>query len=365
MTKSELNHVLTVDVNDFIELTSESFTRFAQSDQIHHHPSIFIEGRPGVGKSQSIQTIKESLAFETGKEVVITDIRLLLFNPVDLRGIPVVNDKRDAAIWLKPFIFNLNPSESHINLLFLDELTAAPTSIQAAAYQLVLDRKIGEHHLPQNTFVIAAGNGIHDEAISHAMPSALKNRFIHYRITENFKSWLGWATDKIHPFILDFLEKNPHEFVSKNLDTDSNIIITPRSWEILSMLLRGSDETKYEKIIASVVGTRLAAMMINEDSLEVDAIIRGTFKSIPEELSQIHLLCENIQHRIPQIIENETATINVLDFLNKIPIDYAVPVFRTIIQSPLQDYALESISGYQTFIQKIQSMDFDYDEPAI
>lgn len=115
-------------------------------------------GPPGVGKSQGVRQIAEHITEETGKSVAINDVHLLLFNPVDLRGIPTANADKTLAVWLKPKIFQMDESTDTVNILFLDEISAAPPSVQAAAYQITLDRSIGEHRLPDNCIVIAAGN---------------------------------------------------------------------------------------------------------------------------------------------------------------------------------------------------------------
>ncbi len=121
-------------------------------------PSVMLWGPPGVGKSQGVRQIAEHITEETGKNVAINDVRLLLFNPVDLRGIPTANADKTLAVWLKPKIFQMDESTDTVNILFLDEISAAPPSVQAAAYQITLDRSIGEHRLPDNCIVIAAGN---------------------------------------------------------------------------------------------------------------------------------------------------------------------------------------------------------------
>ena len=72
-----------------------------------------------------------------------------MFNPIDLRGIPTANADKTLAVWLKPQIFQMDPSEGIVNILFLDEISAAPQSVQAAAYQMTLDRVVGEHRLPK------------------------------------------------------------------------------------------------------------------------------------------------------------------------------------------------------------------------
>ena len=111
-------------------------------------PSVMLWGPPGVGKSQAIRQIAKDIKKNTGKETRITDVRLLLFNPIDLRGIPTSNADKTLAIWLKPQIFQMDPSDDIVNILFLDEISAAPQSVQAAAYQITLDRVVGEHKLP-------------------------------------------------------------------------------------------------------------------------------------------------------------------------------------------------------------------------
>jgi len=92
--------------------------------------------------------IASVISAQTGKQTCVTDVRLLLFNPVDLRGIPTANADKTLAVWLKPKIFQMDDSEAVVNLLFLDEISAAPQSVQAAAYQITLDRTVGEHRLP-------------------------------------------------------------------------------------------------------------------------------------------------------------------------------------------------------------------------
>ena len=47
-------------------------------------PSVMLWGPPGVGKSQAIRQIAKDIKKNTGKETKITDVRLLLFNPIDI-----------------------------------------------------------------------------------------------------------------------------------------------------------------------------------------------------------------------------------------------------------------------------------------
>ncbi|MBQ7294332.1 MAG: AAA family ATPase, partial [Clostridia bacterium] len=99
-------------------------------------PSVMLWGPPGVGKSQGVKQIAGKIEKETGKKARVTDVRLLLFNPIDLRGIPTANADKTLAIWLKPQIFQMDGGDDIVNILFLDEISAAPQSVQAAAYQI-------------------------------------------------------------------------------------------------------------------------------------------------------------------------------------------------------------------------------------
>ena len=137
-----------LSVNTFITRALHIYKGFF--DNKLKTPAVMLWGAPGVGKSDGIKQLAEKLGKSLNREVAITDVRLLLYNPVDLRGIPTADEKKEFCKWLKPQIFQMDPSDKVLNVLVLEELTAAPQSVQAAAYQITLDRQIGEHRLPDN-----------------------------------------------------------------------------------------------------------------------------------------------------------------------------------------------------------------------
>ncbi|MBQ4268747.1 MAG: AAA family ATPase [Clostridia bacterium] len=96
-------------------------------------PSVMLWGPPGIGKSQAVRKIAKDLERETGKRAVVTDVRLLLFNPIDLRGIPTANADKTLAVWLKPQIFQMDGSNKVINVLFLDEISALRSRLCSAS----------------------------------------------------------------------------------------------------------------------------------------------------------------------------------------------------------------------------------------
>lgn len=224
-------------------------------------PSVMMWGPPGVGKSQAVRQIAKQIERETGKIAKVTDVRLLLFNPIDLRGIPTSNADKTLAIWLKPQIFQMDSSEDIVNILFLDEISAAPQSVQAAAYQITLDRVVGEHKLPDNCIVIAAGNRVTDKSVSFKMPKALANRLLHIEIEGSYESWNTWAVKAgINAKVLGYLSAHTSRLFGFNPANDDLAFATPRSWEMVSNLLNNvsDDVRKMYPLIAGLVGTGTA-----------------------------------------------------------------------------------------------------------
>lgn len=353
-----MNDVVEMNTDELIDMLSESFHLFIESNQIQEHPSVFLHGQPGVGKSQAVYQIARNLEEKTGHKVSVTDIRLLLFTPVDLRGIPVPNMKDQTAVWLKPEVFNLKNDEHMINIVFLDELTSAPSSLQATAYQIALERRLGEHQLPPNTFIIAAGNRQDDHAVSYEMPTALRNRFMHIELQPHLDSWMQWAeVHHIHPKILQFLNKYPDKFYTKDLSTSSPIIITPRTWEMLSKIIYRVDVdcTKYRNLIASVIGTNMTRLLLGSyHQYDIEPILKGVVTESPQSLEETQAMVELLEERIGQVIESVDIMTNIMTYIMLLPIDYTLRVFKNIIHYEPQSYEITSLDVYQQLITVLE-----------
>lgn len=252
-------------------------------------PSVMLWGPPGVGKSQSVKHIAKVLEEKTDKKVVVTDVRLLLFNPVDLRGIPTANEDKTLAVWLKPKIFQMDESKDAVNILFLDEITAAPQSVQAAAYQITLDRTVGEHKLPENCIVIAAGNRVTDKSVAFHMPKALANRLCHIEVVGDEHSWHEWAVkNNIHKFVVSFLDGNPQWLMDFEPSSTDLAFPTPRSWEMVSNILNyvSEDMSHVFPIICGCVGKEAAYALRAWSEMydvlpDVKEVFDGTLKRVP------------------------------------------------------------------------------------
>lgn len=208
---------------------------------------VFIWGPPGIGKSDSIHQI----GAEMGAHVI--DVRLSLWEPTDIKGIPYYNAVENTMSWAPPVEL---PSEDfaknfeHI-ILFLDEMNSAPPSVQAAAYQLVLNRRVGTYKLPDNVLVVAAGNREVDKGVTYRMPAPLANRFVHLELRVDFEDWLNWAVEnKINKDVVGYISFAKQDLYDFDPKTASRAFATPRSWAFVSELL---DDDISEATLADLV----------------------------------------------------------------------------------------------------------------
>lgn len=265
-------------------------------------PSVMLWGAPGVGKSQAIRQMAKKIEEQTMKKCKVTDVRLLLFNPIDLRGIPTINQERTLSVWLKPKIFDMDTSDEVVNILFLDEISAAPQSVQAAAYQITLDRVIGEHSLPENCIVIAAGNRVTDKSVAFKMPRALANRLCHLEIESNFESWKRWAIRSgISSKVIGFLSFRNDMLIENESLVDSLAFPTPRSWEMVSNLLALSrnDQDKIRDMIAGAVGSGVATEFCSWCRVfstlpKIEDIFDGRCSTVPKSTDALYALISSM-----------------------------------------------------------------------
>jgi hypothetical protein len=198
---------------------------------------IFIWGAPGIGKSELVQQIVDS--GELGNAYMI-DLRLALMEPTDLRGYPFRNPENNLMEWAPPAdLPTQEMADAHDTIvLFLDELNSAPPSVQAAAYQLVLNKRIGQYNLPTNVKIVAAGNRETDRGVTYRMPSPLANRFRHINMEVNFEDWSIWATNnKVHQDVIGYLTYSKADLFDFDPKTSSQAFATPRSWNYVSEIL--------------------------------------------------------------------------------------------------------------------------------
>lgn len=359
---NEINNtnIPTLTVDDCIEVLSTLYTQAVTTKTpFKNIPSLMLWGAPGVGKSQAIRQIAKRLEASTKKRCDVTDVRLLLFNPIDLRGIPTANVDKTLAVWLKPQIFQMDESSDVINILFLDEISAAPQSVQAAAYQITLDRIIGEHKLPDNCIVIAAGNRVTDKSVAYKMPKALANRLCHFEIESNFVSWQRWAVASgISPKVVGFLSFRQDFLIENENKSDDLAFTTPRSWEMVSNILKihGDDVDAAYQLICGLVGRGVAVEFaswcrIFANLPKIEDIFKGRCNTVPKSTDALYALISSMTEYAREHSDNVKELENSINYAFMMPSDYAFVLVKNYKVLGLHDKLMNS----QSFLKFLQS----------
>lgn len=213
---------------------------------------IFLWGPPGIGKSDIIKQLGSEL------EAHVIDVRLSLWEPTDIKGIPYFDSNDSTMRWAPPA--ELPSAEMAANhkqiILFLDEMNSAAPAVQAAAYQLILNRRVGTYNLPDNVVLVAAGNRETDKGVTFRMPAPLANRFVHLEMQVDWDDYFEWAVENnIHKDVVGFLTFSKKDLYDFDPKSSSRAFATPRSWSFVSELLTDDDvdtETLTDLVSGSV-----------------------------------------------------------------------------------------------------------------
>lgn len=256
---------------------------------------IFMWGPPGIGKSELV----ENIAYEQipGNNLLI-DLRLALMEPTDLRGYPFRNPETNTMEWAPPTdLPSAELAAQYDNvILFLDELNSAPPSVQAAAYQLILNRRIGQYVLPSNVQIVAAGNRETDRGVTYRMPAPLANRFRHVNMEVCFDDWKTWAmVNEVHEDVVGYLSYAKQDLFDFDPKINSQAFATPRSWTYVSEILQNpafdaapAFEQKAE--VAGAIGEGIATKFMEHRRVAADLpnpeeILNGNVKKLSERMS--------------------------------------------------------------------------------
>ena len=271
---------------------------------------VFLWGPPGIGKSDVIADIAMELNGTT------IDLRMAQMEPTDIRGIPFFNKEIGKMDWAPPVDL---PDEEFakqypIVVLFLDEMNSASPAVQAAGYQLILNRRVGKYKLPDNVVIVAAGNRDSDKGVTYRMPMPLANRFIHLEMRADFTSWQQWAVNKnIHKDVVGYLSFAKGDLYDFDSKSSSRAFATPRSWCFVSDLLQDEDmddDTQFN-LVAGAVGEGLAVKFTAHRKVagkmpQPSDILSGKVKDLKvKEISAMYALTIGMCYELKDAIDNK------------------------------------------------------------
>ena len=294
---------------------------------------VFVWGSPGIGKSSIIKQI----AKDKGLEFV--DLRLSLLDPTDLKGIPFFDKDNHEAVWASPNFLPKEPNSKGI--LFLDEINTAPPSVQASAYQLVLDRKVGDYELPKGWSIVAAGNHESDRGVVYRMPPPLANRFVHLNMEVSFEDWKSWAYGSdIDSTIIAFLHYDSSRLFDFDPTDNQKSFPTPRSWEYVDKILASKiDEALLLEVISGAVGAESATAFVSFRKVmyrlpDIDKLLDGEDVEVEHDSQVLFALVAGIVSSIKQ--EDSMKKIdNALKFSLTLPKEFSVMLVKDMQQNGL------------------------------
>jgi len=271
---------------------------------------VFLWGPPGIGKSELV----EGIANEMGGHMI--DLRLGQMDPTDIRGIPFYNKELGLMDWAPPIDL---PSEElasqyPVIVLFFDEMNSAAPSVQAAAYQLILNRRVGKYRLPDNVVMVAAGNREGDKGVTFKMPSPLSNRFVHLEMRPDFDAWQKWAVlNNIHKDVVGYVSFAKQDLFDFDPKSSSRAFATPRSWTFVSQLLEDNLPTGVETdLVAGTVGEGTAVKFMAHRKIagqmpDPRDILDGKVKELKvKEISAMYSLTVSMCYELKDLNGKET-----------------------------------------------------------
>ena len=272
---------------------------------------VFLWGPPGIGKSEVV----ESITREQGGYMI--DLRMAQMEPTDIRGIPFFNKDNGKMDWAPPVDLPDAElaSQYPIIVLFLDEMNSAAPAVQAAGYQLILNRRVGKYVLPDNVVIVAAGNRETDKGVTYRMPMPLANRFIHLEMRADFTSWQNWAVNNlIHKDVVGYLSFAKQDLYDFDNKSSSRAFATPRSWSFVSQLLEDENDTDTDtlfNLIAGAVGDGLAVKFmahrkVSSKMPNPSDILSGKVTELNvKEISAMYSLTTSMCYELRDAVENK------------------------------------------------------------
>lgn len=291
----------------------------------------FLWGPPGLGKSSLVRQVAGAMKMD------LIDLRAVLLDPVDLRGLPVVSQAEDGAKladWVPPKFLPLKGKMGgRKGIIFADELAQAAPLVQSAFLQGILDHRIGEAELDPDWVWVAASNRQEDRAGAHRVISPLLNRFLHIDVEVSKDDWYTFALGAgFAPEVTSFINWKPEALLQFDPAKNDRAFPTPRSWEFVSQLLPHTPPDLLHHVVAGAVGEGAAAefsafVQIYRNLPDPDKVLASpaTFQ-VPDDSSVLFALCGALVDRIKQASKEKLT--RFVACITRLPQEYGMLAFR-------------------------------------
>lgn len=269
-------------------------------------------------------------------------------------------------------------------LLALEEFNSASPTVQAAAYQFVLDRRLGEYIVPAGVAIIAMGNRDTDKGITYKMSTPVANRFVHLEMRPDFDDWQLWALKaKVHSEVVGYVSQFKNHLFDFDPGTAARGFPTPRSWHAVSDILNESPDMPDMTALGLICGAIgdgtgiqfLEFRKIARDLPAADDILSGKLKQMPKavEVSLAYALTTTLCYELlerwnkfnrkPQW--NQSADYqkwmdeadNFIEFIMKnFQPEISIMATRAAVQVHKLPFHMSKMKNFQKFADKYRSL---------
>lgn len=307
-------------------------------------------GSPGTGKSSIVHNIAETYGLK------VIDLRLSQEDPTSLAGFPTITGGKSDYIPMAHFPIEGDAIPKGYNgwLLFLDEFNSASPAVQAAAYKLVLDRKVGQASLHKNLAIVCAGNLETDSAIVVPMSTALQSRLVHIELASHVNEWLDWAYENgIDHRITSYIKFKPGNLYAFSPDHTDKTFACNRTWEFANRILKVTEDGDSERLplLAGTISEGIAREFIGFCAIDRDLpkmekiIANPEIVKVPSEPSILFALTGSISHNA-----NKENIGQLMKYVNRLPKEFQVVTLREVVRrnkplvahSAVQEWITES-----------------------
>lgn len=306
----------------------------------------YIKGSPGLGKSAIVKQVADSLNLQ------LIDVRLSQMDSSDIIGFPTIQNGKTSFV--PPDVFPIStdtiPKGKDGWLLFMDELSSASNSVQAAAYKLILDRMVGQYHLHKNVAIVAAGNKDTDKAIVNRMSTAMQSRLVHLNLMIKHKDWIEWANNnKIDHRVVSFIEFKPGLLHSFDPNHKDSTFAAPRTWEFTSQIIK-------DKPTIDLLTTKILAGTVGEGAAREFKAFTEVFESLPKIRDIISNptgiainQAPDVMFAVTGLISHEVNKSNMdslMKFMSRFPLEFQIITWISSIRRNKEIYSLPAIKDW-------------------
>lgn len=315
---------------------------------------------PGFGKTSTIRMFAEY------KNYNCVELIPSQYAPDDVVGIQVYENgelAKKQPVWFKKV---LAKAEEKRTILFIDEITTCNPYIQGPLLDLIFSRSIGEAKLPENVFIIAAGNYSSDLNGEFTMSNPLINRFLllnlnnsdfdldeildedfeNRKSAQEIESYLGLAEDEIKSY--------DYESIKRWLKESGNIgfgTTTPAEIEELGIL--GFTSIRSINFVNKFI--RAYVQKYSDDSwMRIAGDTLGT--SIRKENKPLRLIFKMEEERFCLKIENTelslTELLSKINSADEITLEMVNNLEKAAIATPANDITNQDLRVLSDIIRK-------------